>query len=133
MDIYALWAELQSTIYAGKSDAEAADLLNSKKIIVARDTATASEGFECIVPAEWAAATAQEKQRVSMVLGMGSVALRGINTRAALAAAFGVSSATRANILALLTIKISRANELGLGTVDPVHVWQARREFGGVS
>lgn len=115
---------------AAKSDAAIAAALNAATVVVDRDTATAAEVFECIVPAEWAAATAQEKTRVQLVLGMGTVNLRGANTRAALAAAFGPTTTTRANILALLTMWTSRAAVLGLGEVLPVHVAQARAEFG---
>ncbi len=88
---------------AAGSDATIAEILNQVRVAVQidRETIPAHEIFEAIVPAEWASLTAQEKQRVQTILSMGQVNLKGANTRAALAAAFGAGTTTRANLLAL--------------------------------
>jgi hypothetical protein len=68
--------------------------------------------FEAIVPGEWAALSAQEKQRIQTILSMGQVDTTGGNTRAAFQAAFATGSATRSALNALLTRPGSRAESL---------------------
>lgn len=86
-----------AALRASGSDQGIADQLNQARagISVDRGTVPAHEVFEAISPAEWAALSAAEKQRVQTVLAMGTVNLRGTNTRASLAAAFGAGSTTR--------------------------------------
>ena len=118
VDLVALKAELLNAHYAGMSDAAAAAELNKVPSWNATDKqdrglVSAYEVFEAIVPAEWAALTAQEKQRVQTVLSMGMVNLKGVNTRASLGAAFGAGTATRTALLALQNdFGISRATFL---------------------
>ncbi len=131
MDLAILRAELQNDPlarnYAGMSDQAAADSLNAADRPTQRDTVASHEIFEAIAPAEWAALTAQEKQRVQTILGMGTVNLRGTNTRASLAAAFGAGTATRTALQALQAgPPQSRAAELGIGRVGDGHVHSAR-------
>jgi hypothetical protein len=97
--------------YAGKTDAQVANLLNGedRAVQTPRSVVAASLVFEAIVPGEWASLTAQEKQRVQTILGMGEVDLSGPNTRASLAAAFGAGTTTRANLLALQTLSTPRS------------------------
>lgn len=99
---------------------QVADLLNTVRatIHVDRDLVAAHEVYEAIVPAEWSALTADEKQRVSTLLGMGEINAKGTNTRASFAAAFGAGTTTRTNLVALQTRDGSRAEQLfGAGTV----------------
>ncbi|MEM2125709.1 MAG: hypothetical protein QXQ53_04860 [Candidatus Methanosuratincola sp.] len=86
-------------------------------IKIDRDLVNAYEVFECIVPEEWTALTAQEKERIMLILSMGQINVKGQNTRAAFQAAFGSGTTTRANIINLLKRNGSRAEELfGAGT-----------------
>ena len=118
--------------YAGKTNQQIANLLNVAKVQVDRETVTASELFEEIVPTEWITLTVQEKQRIQMILSMGTVNLKGTNTRASLAAAFGAGTQTRANIIALQKQVISRTQYLGIGEVWTGHVGKAKALMGVV-
>lgn len=130
IDLAVLKTELTNAHYAGMSDAAAAADLNVTPSWNAgdkspRDLIPAYELFEAIVPAEWAAATAQEKQRLQMILGMGMVAVRGANTQQAFRDAFGAGTTTRANLIALLTRACSRAEVLAAtlfpgGAIRPI-------------
>jgi hypothetical protein len=109
--------------YAGKTDAQIAALMNGadRSTTAPRTVVAAYEVWEAIVPADWAALTAQEKQRVQSLLGMGTVNLAGANTRASLAAAFAAGTPTRTNLTALQaqTVPRSRAQEIfGLAVTD---------------
>lgn len=90
------------------------DLLNEVRaeIQVDRETVESHEVYEAMVPAEWTALSAAEKQRVQTVLSMGRVNVQGTNTRASLAAAFGPATVTRANLLAMQQRDGSRAEQL---------------------
>lgn len=114
--------------YAGKTDQQIADLLNSLTTgrTIQRSVIPAHEILEATVPADWATLTAAEKQRYQTITGAGQVNLRGANTRLALAAMFGAGTQTRANLIALQSVTISRAEELGLGRVEPGHTGKAR-------
>lgn len=98
---------------------ELAKILNQPRsaILFDRLSVAAFEIFEAVAPTEWPAVPSAEKQRVQIVLSMGTVNLKGANTRAALQAAFDLSPITKANILALIKRQGSRAEELfGEGT-----------------
>lgn len=114
--------------YAAKTDQQIADLLNSLTTsrTIERSIIPAHEVLEATVPAEWAALTAAEKQRYQTITGAGQVNLRGANTRSTMGAMFGAGTTTRANLIALQTKAVSRAEELGLGRVEPGHVAKAR-------
>jgi hypothetical protein len=115
--------------YAGMTDAQAATALNRTNgggRAVTRELVPAYEVWEAIVPAEWDAITAAEKERIRITLSLGTVMMRGPNTRAALRGAFGAGTATRAALLALQTEAKSRAAELGLGPVTARDVSVAR-------
>jgi hypothetical protein len=109
--------------YAGKTNQQVADLMNGadRSIQSPRFVVDAWEVWEAIVPADWAALTTQEKQRVQTILGMGRVNLAGTNTRASLAAAFAAGTPTRTNLTALQTQTVprSRAQEIfGMAVTD---------------
>lgn len=115
------------------NDSTLADLLNavSPTRLIDRGFIPASEVFEAIVSTEWAAASAQEKQRVQLILGMGEINLKGPNTRAALGAAFGVGTTTRANLQTLQSRPGSRSEFLfgegvGVSTSDIVRALDPR-------
>ena len=108
--------------YAGKTHAEAAALLNGAAVTtqVERTLVPGYEVWEAIVPAEWAALTAGEKQRVQTIVSMDPINLRGSNTRASLAAAFGPGTVTRANLNALQTQTITQSRAEMIFGVTPV-------------
>uniref|UniRef100_A0A6M3L4N8 Uncharacterized protein n=1 Tax=viral metagenome TaxID=1070528 RepID=A0A6M3L4N8_9ZZZZ len=100
--------------WAAGTDWQVAELINRVRdtIAVDKDLIPTHEIFEAIVPGEWASASALERQRLQMILSMGSVNLRGPNTRSAFQAAFGAGTQSRTNLVTLLTRKGSRAEEL---------------------
>jgi len=136
MDLAVLWNEINTDPaglgYAGKTNAQIAALLNAATVSVERATVSGYEVFECIVPAEWAALTAQEKSRVQLILAMGTVNLQGTNTRASLGATFGAGTATRTALLALQNQTVARTQYLGIGSVTPGDVQRAKAYGQGV-
>lgn len=99
---------------ASGNDVALAAMLNEIRpsISINRDLIPSHEIFEAIVPSEWSAASAQEKQRVQLILSMGMVDVRGQNTKDAFLAAFGGGTTTRANLIALVNRQGSRAEQL---------------------
>lgn len=132
MDIAALAVELTTDTlargYAGMTNQQAADSLNTiNRTGPERTIIPSYEIIDATVPGEWATLTATEKQRYQTITGAGQVNIKNANTRAALAAMFGVGTTTRSNLIALQAgSQISRAEELGLGTVGDGHVASAR-------
>lgn len=129
MDLAILRTELLTDplgrAYSGMADAQAVTSLNTANRSVARDVVAAWEVWEAIVPAEWAGLSAAEKQRIQTMLGMGTLSVKGANTRAAFMAVFG-AGATRTALAALQTTTTTRAAELGLNTVTALDVSRAR-------
>jgi hypothetical protein len=128
VNVAALRAELQNDPLAlgygplrtAADDAGLAAKLNAVSTAnqVPRGYVLAADVYEAIVPAEWAALAAQEKQRVQTLLSMGSVNASGANTAASFAAAFAAGTATRAALQALQNRAGSRAEVLfGAGVV----------------
>ena len=103
-----------ATYWTNGQDWKLADLINQVRdvILVDREIVPAYEIFEAVVPAEWAALSGQEKERIRLVLSMGQVLVKGSNTRKAFQSVFDVGTTTRTNILALFTRKGSRAEQL---------------------
>jgi hypothetical protein len=112
------------------NDSALADMLNLVRATIAidRETIPSYEVFDAIVPAEWASLSAQEKQRIQLVLSMGQVYVKGANTRSAFLAAFAAGTTTRANLGALQGRQGSRAEQLfGLGaSVSAQDIAQAK-------
>lgn len=136
MDYTILVAELTNDPlprgYAGMTDAQRLASLRVKDRPTERSIVAAYEVLEAIVPSEWAALTAQEKQRVQTFTSAGQVNLKGPNTRAAFAAAFGGGTTTRSNLLALQAgPNQDRATELGIADVGDGHLASARQMMGG--
>lgn len=127
MDYAALKAEIQSGplaaaiaphIASGNHRA-VADALNSvsASFQVPRAIVPSYEIIEAMAPGDWTGVSAAERIRIQVLISAGSVNLSGANTRAAFAAAFGPSTQTRANLIALQTRNGSRAEVSGLGPV----------------
>ena len=131
----ALKAEVQTdplalgyaTPLAAGNHAALADLLNQVRsgISIDLETVQAWAVFNAIVPAEWAALSAQEKQRIQIILSMGTVSVKGANTRSAFLAAFAAGTTTRTNLAALQTRVGSRAEQLFSQSVTPADIAQA--------
>lgn len=131
MDYDKLKAEVESDPlargYSGMTDAEVAAEINFVYRSQDREAVATWEIFEAIVPGEYAVLSADEKSLLGRILAMGTINVKGANTRAALAAMFGAGTTTRGNLQALQTETISRAAELGLGVVKAGHVEEVRR------
>jgi len=91
-----------------------ANLINEihPDIPIERTIVDTYEVFQCIVPAEWAALDATEKERIQLVLSLGKVNIKDSNTRASLTTAFTGGTTTRTNLIALQTRPGSRAEQL---------------------
>jgi len=112
--------------YAGMTDQQAADSLKMVNRAVDVDSISTSEIFEAIALAEFNALTAVQKTLLQIVLSLGTVKIKGTNTRTALLSLFGPGTATRPNLAALQTRLISRVEELRLPPVGLHHVAYAR-------
>jgi len=112
--------------YAGMTDQQAATDLNTAYCEVTRERVETWEVIEATVASEWAALTANEKERYSTFIAAGVLNPSGANTKSAFAAMFGAGTQTRANLLALSVETISRADELEIGFVTAERVASAR-------
>ena len=112
--------------YSTMSDQEASDDLNTIYRTLDRETIETWEIFEATVKAEYGALSTADKRLYETILSMGSVNVKGGNTRASLAVMFGAGTTTRTNLIALQTVPVSRAEELGI-LVKPGLVEEVRR------
>jgi hypothetical protein len=112
--------------YSGMSNAAAAADLNTEYREVDVEAVTGQQIFEATVPSEYNALGPSDTDLFHAIIGMGELLVSGTNTRAALMALFGAGTTTRTNLIALQTELISRAAELGLGTVKEGHIATAR-------
>ena len=112
--------------YAAMTDQQIVDSLNAVDRTLPRDAVPTSEVFEAIVPEEYAALTAAQKASVNLILSLDSVRVNGANTRGALLDAFGPGKTTRANLAALQTRPVSRAEEIGIARPRLGEVMKAR-------
>lgn len=136
MDLQALKTELATDPlnlgYAGLSDPhEKAAKLNETPAAAEpgrqrdRTTLEAWEVFEATVKSEYAALSADDKELYRAMLSMGTINVRGANTRATFAGLFQAGTQTRANLVALQTQPVSRARFLGFGLVRADDVLRA--------
>jgi len=118
--------------YAGKTDPETADLLNTVPAtavtgrMAERGVVDTWEILEATDSAEWTLLTSVERTRYQTIVGVGRVNLKGANVRAQLAAMFGAGTATRAALLALQNRPASRAEFLFAANVFAWDVARAR-------
>lgn len=135
-DIPALKQELTENplgraAYSG-TDQEAADDLNTAYREVIRSNLSGSTIFNAIVPSEFSALTADQQRFVRDVFSLGDAVDvgPGTNARTVLLDAFGVGTTTRDNLVAAVTVNITRAEELNLlgrsPEIGPAHVAEAR-------
>lgn len=139
MDYARLRAELLGTEpgslgYTGLSDQAAADKLNALDTgrTVPRTLIPTWEMREAIVRTEYAALVTADRQWLGEIVLSGENVTAGPgNIRTGLLAIFAAGSVTRANLAALQTRTVSRADELGLGVVTAGDVGLARTKTGG--
>jgi hypothetical protein len=112
--------------YSGMDDQTAAASLTTKNRQQERTVVPSFLILDNLVPAEWAALTAQEKQRLALIISAAQVNLKSANTRQAFLDAFAGGTTTRANLAALQNEQISRGTELGLGELHAGDVKYAR-------
>ena len=131
MDLVALESELTNDPlargYSGMADEAAAISLNAINRTVNRKVVPTYEVHANIVPAEYTALTTDVKANVNVLLSLGNILVNAANTQTVLLGAFGPATQTRANLILLAKEPASRAVELGLGSVTPSDVANARR------
>ena len=115
--------------WAEGSDWKLADLLNAVRqtIDVNRGVIPSYEIINATVPGDWATLSAAEKQRYQTLTGAGQVDSGNANVRAAFQAMFAAGTATRTALVALLTRKGSRAEQVFGQGVSMMGVAQARK------
>jgi hypothetical protein len=128
----ALKAELQNDPlgrgYAGMTlEQKVASLTAVDRPAPERTSVSGSEIFNAIVPAEFGALTAANKDLVRDVFGLGDSinVATGTNARTVLLNAFGAGTATRTALAVLVTQQQSRASELGLPGVTATDIVDA--------
>lgn len=131
MDYAGLKAEIAKPAYSGMTDTQIAAALNTNTVTeqLSPLTVSGAQIYNAIVPSEFAALTDAQKQSVRDVFGLGDgidVSV-GSNARLALATAFGASTASRANLLALATVTQTIARSFGFSAVNDQEVKAARK------
>ena len=112
--------------YAGMSDAQVITSLNTANRTITRSVIPSFEVVNAIVATEYAALTQVQRDAVQLVTGAGNVDANNSNVRAIFQNVFGAGTTTRTNLLALPTVSVSRATELGIGEVHTGDVAAAR-------
>lgn len=130
MDLQALKTEITADPlargYSAMTDEQVAESLNKEDRQPNRDTLDSGRFVGSIVAADYAALTADQRDRVRL---LATPALLFVSThiRQELGGMFPANSPTRANLIAALKRSGSRGEELGLGRVTPSNVADARR------
>lgn len=112
--------------YAAMSDLQASDSLNIVNRTKTNTSVTGAEIFEAAVPAELDALTDVQKQKFYAICSLNEIKIASTNTKAALLAMFGAGTSTRVALIALASRPCSRAEELGLPTIQDGYVTSAR-------
>jgi hypothetical protein len=129
MDYRALKAEMDADPlgrgYAGMTDAQASASLNVANRTRVRNAMSASEVFQAISAAEFAAKTDAQRQLVLGILGFGTVNPAGREAEV-FVQVFGAGSQTIAALAAARQETVSRATEIGLEAVLPGDIAKTR-------
>lgn len=117
-DYQGLRTEIAKPAYNGLTDTQIAALINTTTITLTPSPLTLTGGqlYNAIVPAEWTALTAAMQQNIRDILysaGAGIDVSSGTNARNMILLAFGAGTQTRANLVALVTITETLAQEFG--------------------
>lgn len=91
-----------------------ASLINEIRntILVDRVVIRSHEIVSAIVPADWTALSAAERERISLIISAGEVNVQSANVRNAFLTAFGPGTTTRTNLAAIQQRQGSRADAL---------------------
>ncbi len=108
------------------SDQEITDSLNAIDRVVSVDSLDSQDVVASLDPADMGGLTAVQQRNFWGIIGAGAVRISDTEVRAFFADLFGVATTTRANLLALANKTVSRAQEVGLGEVNPPVVNIAR-------
>lgn len=129
MDIVALKAVLDAghpVTGAYDADAEVAaaqgNLVNCTEDV---DTISGQVLFEAVVPSDYSALSAEQLVTFWGIVGMGTINVDGVNTRAVLGTLFSGTD-TLAALVALQTRAVSHFQKARLGIVYPGHIENAR-------
>ena len=130
MDIPKLAAELTTDPlprgYSGMTDAEAAADLNTEYRTKTRDLVSGSEILNATDDTEFGDLSVTDQSRWMNLCGIESIDTGSGIAKSLEAELFGAGTTTRDNLIAIRALIISRAVELGLGTVKTGHIQQAR-------
>lgn len=114
--------------YAAMNDIEVAASLNTENRTVNKTTMSGDEVFQATDSAEWGLLLEPAKSQWLAFCGRDSIDPYGAANVAFVQTVFGGGSATVTNLQALRVQTVSRAAELGLGTVTENNVFKARGE-----
>ena len=130
MDLDALKTEVTTDPlargYAGMSDAEVADSLNTVNRTINKTSMTASEVFNSIDLAEFDGLSNANEAKIWNVLSMGVLDPFGLEATIFTDVFGGVNSETIKKLKADRKTAVSRAVELGFGVIKEGHVAEAR-------
>ena len=120
-------SDLLARGYSGMTNVQVADsLMNTIDRSITKQFLSGSDIFNATDDAEYGALTATEKADWDRLCAIETIdTLSGI-AKSREAELFGVATTTRANLIAIRTETVSRAQELGLGSVNEGDVLQAR-------
>lgn len=126
MDYKALAVELQNPAYDKLDPTEAAAALNALSVEAPRGVVSSHEVVAVLVAGDRNKIDPTDLQWLMLVLSAGSVDVGNANVRDLLVSILAASTGSKDGIIALSTVMISRADELGLGPVTPTDVKMAR-------
>ena len=130
MDLQILKTELDSDPlargYASMTDAQAADSLNAVNRTVDTETVQGWELWGATVLTEYSALTAAQRDFWNALVGQNAISVKSAAVRANVIALWGAGTTTRANLVALQTKTVSRAEELGLPLVRAAQALMGR-------
>ena len=113
--------------YSTKTNEQIAADLNTAYRTTLATTINTSDFLKGMAMSEYIALTAPQQSYLSLLFGDGNIDIRtGSEARTGLLALFGSASVTRANLLALATVPITRGVELNIGLVTTQDVTQAK-------
>lgn len=112
--------------YSSMSDQEIADSLNTVDRVVSVNSIESQDVVAALVPSELAGLSAANQRYLWGVIGAGAIRPDDAEVKAFFLGLFGPGTGTRANLGALANKTISRAQEAGLGEVNPPVVNIAR-------
>jgi len=116
-----------SRVYSGMTNAEvAASLMNTIDRPITKQYLSGSDIYNATDAVEYEALTDVQREVWDRLCAIDSIDTQNGIAKSREAELFGAATATRANLIALRSETVSRAQELGLGTVDEGDVIQAR-------